>query len=210
MALGSILPRVASSLSSGVTELGAISVSVERDVMALPTSPSMPPEPPPAPAPAALEAPRETAVEKPIEKPIEKPDPPPDVPVEILPTSVLDEVRLRAPPAIDAPAPPPPQLASPPPVETIASRGEIEQFARGVALAISAKRPKGVGQKGRVEIELKLSLTGHVDVVRVSRSSGSPRLDALATATIERASYPVPPAGLQPADLTFRVPFTFE
>lgn len=195
MALGSILPRLAPPLSSGATELGAISVSVERDVIALPESPSMPPEPPPAAAQAVPDPPPEVL---------------PEVPVEIHPTGTLDDVRLRAPPAIDVPAPPPPQLALPPPVETIASRGEIEQFARGVALAISAKRPKGVGQKGRVEIELKLSLTGHIDIVRISKSSGSPRLDALATATIERATYPVPPAGLQPADLTFRVPFTFE
>ena len=125
-------------------------------------------------------------------------------------TVALDDVRLQSPPMIETPPPRPSQVASPPPVETIANRGDIEQFARNVALAISAKRPRGVGQKGRVEIELKLSLTGHIDVVRVSKSSGSARLDALATATIERATYPVPPAGFQPADLTFRVPFMFE
>ena len=92
-----------------------------------------------------------------------------------------------------------------------ASQGDMDRYAREVALVIGRNRPKGIGAKGRVTVEFSLSATdGSVQIIKVGKSSGIERLDAVALSVIGKARYPAPPAGMTAAQLSFRVPFTFE
>ncbi len=95
--------------------------------------------------------------------------------------------------------------------QAAASLGDISQYARKVALVVGSNRPKGVGIKGRVTVEFTLALAdGGVEMITVVKSSGSTKLDALAVSVIGRSKYPTPPGGMTAAQLTYRVPFTFE
>ena len=165
------------------------------------------------------------------------PLPPPE---SAVPPSDLNTVRPDTPPEIQAKAEPnealitpdakddkrdqptpPSQIAAAPsaPVsvggnsvgQASASQGNINRYAREVALVIGRNRPKGIGAKGRVTVEFTLSTTdGSVQTSKVIKPSGSTKLDALALSLIDKSKYPQPPAGMTPAQLTYRVPFTFE
>ncbi len=92
-----------------------------------------------------------------------------------------------------------------------ASQGQIEEFAKAVAVVLARGRPKGIGKKGRVDIEFVLSeQTGALEAARVANTSGHERLDAMALTSVRKAAFPTPPLRLTTRQLTFRVPFTFE
>lgn len=95
--------------------------------------------------------------------------------------------------------------------EAAASRGEIERHAREVALVLARHRPKGIGAKGKIVIEFKLSADdGTLVNARVASSSGNTRLDRIAVAAVVNGKYPSPPKGMSAEQLTFRIPFQFD
>jgi TonB family protein len=135
----------------------------------------------------------------------------------VLPPRRIDTASLQLPPAIEVTTvarPYPTELQAAPSQQSApptSNSGTAARYARSVALAIAKQTPSGVGQKGRVDIELLVAeRTGGIESLRVARSSGNSRLDRLALQAVERASYPPPPTELGPAQRTFRVPFNFE
>jgi periplasmic protein TonB len=92
-----------------------------------------------------------------------------------------------------------------------ASRGDMDRYARDVAVIVARNRPKGIGAKGQVTVEFTLSDSdGRLLTATVVRSSGSTKLDALAVSVIGKANYPPPPTGMTSKQLIYRIPFTFE
>ena len=87
----------------------------------------------------------------------------------------------------------------------------MDRYAREVALHIARNRPKGPGAKGKVTVEFVLSARdGKVETLKILRTSGTAKLDALAVSAIEAARFPLPPNGMSRAQLTYRLPFVFE
>jgi periplasmic protein TonB len=160
-------------------------------------------------------------------------DRPPD---PLLPSPAMDTALLATPPVLDKPEAPDARdqsldaskrwadagqvSAAPNVLPTLgghgvgaasASRGDMDRFARDVALVVARKKPKGVGLRGAVTIEFTLSpAIGSLLKATVSKSSGSAKLDATALTAIEKATYPIPPVGMTATQLTYRVPFTFD
>ena len=95
--------------------------------------------------------------------------------------------------------------------EAAASQGEMDRYARDIALAVARNRPKSAGAKGRVTVEFTVSaVDGGVASIKIFKSSGSSTLDALATSVVSKSKFPPVPIGMTPAQLTYRVPFAFE
>jgi periplasmic protein TonB len=211
--------------SAGATNLEAIAISiVSNDSLAAASSssPSTPSAPPPNLAPDRPDQPNDAPAEVPL--------PMPEKMLDTLVTPAADDLAAEA----SKPAQPEkPDSASATsggdgsaaPQQTVslssaptnssgeggASRGQIEEFAKSVAVVLARSRPKGVGRKGRVEIEFVLSeRTGTLQTARVTNTSGQERLDAMALATVQKTSFPAPPPQMTTRQLTFRVPFTFE
>lgn len=127
------------------------------------------------------------------------------------PTAVLADARVIEAAALPIVPPPPPITTVPVNAAASASAGDLEHYARSVALAISRTRPRGIGRTGRVEIEFTVAETGRtLDRALVVRSSGNAKLDTLAHDAIKRALFPSAPAGASVAQRTFQVPFNFE
>ncbi len=165
---------------------------------------------------------------------------PPDPPDPELPQPALDMAVLDVPPVIDEQSKPPEQPEDPEPRKDIseraadasqvgstptspvsvggntigqaaASRGAMERYARSVALVVASKKPKGVGRRGTVTIEFSLvPSSGALLKATVVKSSGNAKLDGMAMTAIETAKYAMPPPNMTSAQLTYRVPFTFE
>jgi periplasmic protein TonB len=156
---------------------------------------------PPQPLNAALlEAPPVTQMKPPEADAAREPDPTPNQ------TEAASDARQRG----GAPSSPV-SVGGVTTNEATASRGEMDRYARDVALLVGRNRPKGVGLKGQVTVEFTLSpADGILKSVAVIRSSRQAKLDALAVTAIEKARYPAPPAGMTGTQLTYRVPFLFE
>lgn len=92
-----------------------------------------------------------------------------------------------------------------------ASPGQIAAFARGVAGALAKTVPRGVRGAGRgtVLVAFAVAEDGGVAEVRVTRSSGSLRLDEIAVVAVRNTRFPVPPPGMPPAARTFEQPYHF-
>jgi TonB family protein len=206
----------------GATELDVISVSITSAPDAQSAASMSAPE-----APEADNS--SDATVSPPERTIEPPDPLP-------PTLTQDTALPAAPPVLDKPETPGPPPNSPMnasaqtkdagqtgSVATVpasvggnivgaaASRGDMDRYARDVALVVARKRPKGVGLKGTLTVEFTLSpASGNLLKSTVLKSSGSAKLDGLALSAIEKAKYPIPPVGMTATQLTYRVPFTFD
>jgi protein TonB len=66
------------------------------------------------------------------------------------------------------------------------------------------------GEIGSVEVGFTIDNAGAIVTSRITRGSGSVRLDKAALALVQRASpFPQPPAGLGGRDLSFKVPIVF-
>ena len=95
--------------------------------------------------------------------------------------------------------------------EAAASQGEMDRYARDIALAVARNRPKSAGTKGRVTVEFTVSaVDGGVASIKIFKSSGSSKLDTLATSVVSKSKFQPAPIGMTPAQLTYRVPFAFE
>jgi periplasmic protein TonB len=217
----------------GATELEAVSVSIELAAdlasVASQTVPADAQQPQPVPDVPGAEA----SSEAPTNSETRAIDQPPD---PLLPSPPMDTELLATPPVLDKPetsvardqsldankrladagqasAAPnfSPSLDGTVVGRAPASRGDMDRFARNVALVVARQKPKGVGLRGTVTIEFTLSpVTGSLLKATVSKSSGNAKLDATALTAIETATYPTPPVGMTATQLTYRVPFTFD
>lgn len=88
--------------------------------------------------------------------------------------------------------------------------GEASAYARAVVAALAKRRPKpSPGDRGTVRIIFTISPAGEVQIAQVRRSSGSPTLDEAALAAVRSTRFPVPPAGMNTAELTYEIPYIF-
>lgn len=237
LAAAFLISAACSSTGGGAVELEAISVTIitGADLQAASSAGIATATIPADPVP---EAPLATANAEAVALAAEVKTPPPlDL---VLPPSELNTAGLSTPPEIQAKAEPtdaPPVVdakddkrSEPTPPSQIggaqsapvsvggnsvgqasASRGDMDRYAREVALFIGRNRPKGTGAKGRVTVDFSLSAAdGSVQTLKIGTSSGNARLDSVALSVIGKATYPTPPAGMTASQLTFRVPFTFE
>ncbi len=219
--------------SAGATNLEAITISMVSDdslTAATAGGPFAPVAPPPSPGSKAQEQPNDKPLDTPIEALPKVPLPEVKKTLETLATPTADDTTMPAiaPAPLEKPASVPATIASEggetsPQTAVLsnaatddrgeggASQGQIEEFAKSVALVLARGRPKGIGKKGRVDIEFVLSeQTGALEAARVANTSGHERLDAMALASVRKAAFPTPPPRLTTRQLTFRVPFTFE
>lgn len=215
------------SSGGGAVDLEAIRVTIvsERDLAAplaaagsdaSATKPALEQASTPADAPAL---PTEKAKDAPSEMTVLEPTPPPDRTVQP-PEEPTKEVAIVSekvqsesvtPPAASPAARTPLSIGGQTAGEAGASHGEITRHAREVALVIARYRPKGIGAKGKVVVEFKLSPgDGTLTDVRVTASSGNNRLDRIAVSAVEMGKYPRPPKGMNAEQLTFRIPFQFD
>jgi periplasmic protein TonB len=175
----------------------------------------------------------EASIDAPANSETRAMDKPPD---PLLPSPSMDPALLAAPPVLDKPDPPdardqsldaskrladagqvsaapndPPTLGGIVVGVAPANRGDMDRFARNVALVVARNKPKGIGLRGTATIEFSLSpATGSLLKAPMSKSSGNAKLDATALTAIEKAIYPTPPVGMTATQLTYQVPFTFD
>ena len=143
------------------------------------------------------------------------------------------EDRKPDPVKTEAASPPPPPVAAAPSQETgvsgsgapakeaVSSDSEaaparatkaISQWQRSMIVRLQAAKNgmRTGGEFGSVEVGFSIDHTGAIAASRVTRSSGSRRLDQAALALVQRASpFPEPPAGLTTRELTFKIPIVF-
>jgi len=146
------------------------------------------------------------AVERP--KPLPEKKQAPVIHRKTLPKRVLPSQA----PVVEAPQ----ALAKP--VETSAAISiDAEARAAGVRAygtlvwkRIAEKKPSGIHLPGTAYAIFSLTREGRISAIRISKSSGNARLDALALNTIEAAApFDAPPADLTDADLVFEIPLNF-
>jgi protein TonB len=102
-------------------------------------------------------------------------------------------------------------LASPDTVpETRAARTQrqsLSGYKMTVWTALARHKPKA-GQRGSTTVSFGINPRGGLGYVRISRSSGNPRLDQLALATVRAAApFPSPPESLRHRPYTVRIDF---
>ncbi|MEN6542547.1 TonB family protein [Parvibaculum sp.] len=86
----------------------------------------------------------------------------------------------------------------------------IRAYGSHVWKRIAEVKPKGIHLPGTAYATFSLTREGRIAAIRISKSSGSARLDALALRTIEAAApFDAPPADLTEADLVFEIPLNF-
>jgi len=90
-----------------------------------------------------------------------------------------------------------------------ASPGVVREFARYVSLALSRTKPKGSGGQGSVRVKFVIAPSGGLASAAVAKSSGNQALDQKALDAVRLASFPLPPAGMSLAQLTYEVPYHF-
>jgi TonB family protein len=85
----------------------------------------------------------------------------------------------------------------------------MRAYAKRVALALARSKPKGIGRRGTVRLRFVVGLEGKTNQVELVTSSGQPKLDHAALATIQRIAFPAPPPSASVTQRTFVVPFEF-
>jgi protein TonB len=87
--------------------------------------------------------------------------------------------------------------------------GVAKDYARSVVKAIASSKPSGSGGNGIVHLAFSISTAGQLDDVRITKSSGSAKLDQTAIATVRRARFVPPPPGMSAQQLVYEMPFNF-
>jgi periplasmic protein TonB len=86
----------------------------------------------------------------------------------------------------------------------------LRAYQAKVRAHLSANKPAGGYGAGRAVVAFNLSPAGGLVSARIVRSSGRPSLDKSVLASVFRSEpFPKPPAGLDPEQLRFRIPFEF-
>lgn len=91
-----------------------------------------------------------------------------------------------------------------------ASAGELARYALQVRKVLARHQPKHIALRGRVMIGFGIRSSGAVSYVEVVRSSGHAKLDQSAVAAIRSISFPPPPAGMTPKQLSYNIPIEFQ
>lgn len=96
------------------------------------------------------------------------------------------------------------------PASVSASHGDMIKYANKVRSRLAAHRPAGVDQRGKVIVTFTVSGSGAIDQLEVQSTSGFPRLDRMALASVRSAApFPTPPSAATLQQRTFAIPFEF-
>lgn len=98
--------------------------------------------------------------------------------------------------------------------EDARTAGAVAGYHAAVRAAVERARvyPKVArdrGLFGTARVTLTLAPSGHLESVRLTRSSGAKLLDDATLAAVRNARMPTPPPGLSPADLTYDLGISF-
>ncbi|MGC4024678.1 MAG: TonB family protein [Mesorhizobium sp.] len=79
-----------------------------------------------------------------------------------------------------------------------------------VQSAIARRKPRSLGESGRVSVRFVVNQSGNIVSSGIARSSGSSRLDQAALGMVRGARVPAPPEGSGITSHPFTIPVTFE
>lgn len=88
--------------------------------------------------------------------------------------------------------------------------GELDAYTRSVNSAIERTKPVSPGVAGLVVVEFVISETGRLQDLRVTTSSGNPRLDDMVLLSVRKAQFQVPPVTATLRDRTFEVNYSYK
>lgn len=210
---GTTVTVVLDSLSEDApADAAATAMSVAQTLPVPTTAPQAPATAEPVKAePPEPESPSPDAVLKAaVEQDRPKPEPEPDTPKEQAPREqtfstpqMAAAASAMATASVDTAAPAPQAAMS-------ASAGNMVRYANKIRSRLAARRPAGIGTRGKVVVTFTIGNGGAVEAIAVAETSGQPRLDRLAVASIrDAAPFPVPPDLANPNQRTFSIPFEF-
>lgn len=158
-----------------------------------------------APAPAPTPAPVQPAKPLPqTSRPLRPPRPAP-TPLLTAARSAPSSSPIQAAPAAPAPVAASPAAAEPAPVS--AARFDAD-YLHNPAPAYPAMSRRN-GEEGRVQLSVRVSAQGRAEQVDVRHSSGYPRLDDAAAATVRQWRFVPARRGDEPISATVLVPIVF-
>jgi protein TonB len=85
--------------------------------------------------------------------------------------------------------------------------GKSDEYARQVAWALAATKPQGNGTYGSTIVAFIVGPDGHLQDLRMLKSSGDNWLDTGALMAVRQARLPVPPDAMPVGDRTFHVEY---
>jgi TonB family protein len=85
--------------------------------------------------------------------------------------------------------------------------GRSDEYAQKVAWALAATKPYGNGTYGSTIVAFVVNSSGHVEDLRIIKTSGDKWLDTSALMAVRQARMPVPPNELGAGDRTFHVEY---
>jgi TonB family protein len=97
--------------------------------------------------------------------------------------------------------------ASAPPT---ASPGAMQRYAIHVRTALARNKPDGRGRRGTTTVTFAIAASGKIASAQILQSSGSRPLDEAVLNAVRGTSFPPPPDGMAPQDLTYVIPFHFK
>lgn len=90
-----------------------------------------------------------------------------------------------------------------------AKSGRSDAYAQSVIAALIRSKPPPFALRGSVLVSFEIGQSGAVKYVKVLHSSGNTAMDQEAINAIRRAQFDPPPAGYEPADLTWIINYIF-
>ena len=117
------------------------------------------------------------SVERPKVVPKAPPPPPPDLVRPPPVTTVIPQFAIQAPPPPAAPAP---VKAAPPAPPAAVKPTELKAIARTHSIPPYPTISQRLGEQGTSQLQVAIDVTGSVTDCKISKSSGSDRLDAAA------------------------------
>ena len=88
--------------------------------------------------------------------------------------------------------------------------GELDAYTRSVNNAIERTKPVSPGISGLVVVEFVISETGRLQDLRVTTSSGRPKLDEMVLLSVWKAQFLVPPPTATLRDRTFEISYSYK
>ena len=92
-----------------------------------------------------------------------------------------------------------------------ASVGAVQAYSVSVVEILAKSRPRAEAgmETGTVLVAFEIAATGSPANVRVSKSSGKPRIDRMVIDAIQTTIFPPPPVNATLAQLTYELPYVF-
>lgn len=137
-------------------------------------------------------------------KPVKKPEPRKPAPKK-QETPVKKQVRKPEKPSDRASASSKASAGAP----SRSSRAELGRWYSQVRAAVARRKPRSVGQSGRVVVRFVVNASGAVVSAAVSSSSGNSTLDRAAVAMARGARVPAPPSGAG-SSFPMNIPVVFD